>query len=272
MPYFLRGSGDKWCVVKGTKDSPGKEMHCYSGSGARSKARTYLATLYAKVDDASDNKDLISAISLILSRNKSLRVPYMGHIESFKEISGDADQDRWVSVSSHDIWDLQEQRMTTDAMDWDIARAYSTKSFPELRMFHVRGFKLGKCDSMARMDRRAVDQGSWLKTPFPQAVKDLVINNDGKWKTSRGFYTVQASGQCPQCGSGLNVGLINFITGVTCKDCSTFIPKAGMLDRLQYLKTMTYDISVTDVPVVPTTAIAAYSLSTNMEINNGKSD
>lgn len=183
-----------------------------------------------------------------------------GRINTYKEIDGDSVSDRWIAVSSHADWDRQGELMTTEAMDWDISRAYRYKSFPELRLWHVRGFKLGMCDHMERIGSHPVDYGYWFDTPLAQCFKDMLAHNDGTWRVSRGFYAVKATGLCPKCDTGLDVGLLNYITGIRCKDCGLYIRDMGDLDRLTYYKTSTYDISVTDVPVVTKTAVLSYSV------------
>jgi hypothetical protein len=158
--------------------------------------------------------------------------------------------------------DVMEQTVTTEAMDFDIKRALRTGIYPELRMFHVRGFKLGKADSMDRNGIYAVDQGYWNKDPFPQAVKELVSTDVvRKWRNSRGFHPVKASGRCADCNADLNVGLMNFIFGAVCKECGAYYQTPEMLKQLKYLATVTYDITITDIPALPETAVAAFTLS-----------
>ena len=168
--------------------------------------------------------------------------------------------DRWIAVSTVEMVDRQGEIFTTDAMDFDIARVQRLKEYPELRLYHVRGFKLGMCDYMSRVDRYAVDQGYWNNTPFAQAMKDLVAVNDGKWRVSRGFHPVKAAGQCHKCGADLTVGSWNFILGARCGACSAFYAKPRMLKDLRHTQAVTFDISITDVPAVTATAVTAYTL------------
>lgn len=269
MPYFMQQEGEKWCVVKGTKDSPGETMHCYSGDDAKSKARKYLAALYVNVEDVAQTKEfqaVLSALKEVLLQKDAeelLIPPIYGKLYTYKEST----DDRWIAVSSIAKNDRTGEIFTKEAMDWDIARAYRTGRFPELRAFHVRGFKLGVCDSMQRIGDYAVDQGYWLNTPFAQATKEVVNSSASTRKNgiSRGFYSVEATGLCRECGAGLMVGLANYITGVTCKECSTHIAPSGIKNlQLRHLKTVTFDLSLTDVPAVPGTAIASYKVQ-NLE-------
>lgn len=237
MPYHLRKKDGKTCVVKGTKDDPGETMKCYSDPA---KAKKYLAALYINVEDA---------------KKEALLQLYKEQLNETKW------QDRWIAVSTVQMWDRQGEMFTTDAMDYEIARVQQTKEYPEFRMFHVRGLKLGMCDSMQRINDYAVDQGYWFETPFAQAVKEVVEKNQGRWKISRGFYTVEATGDCPSCGESLMVGPINYITGVPCRACGEW-HKPSMLTRFKHLKTSTFDITLTDVPAVVQTAVAAYTVQT----------
>jgi hypothetical protein len=241
MPYFTREKQDAICVVKGTKENPGAEMHCYSYSKfgkdvAKKKAQAYLGALYVHVEDA-------------------------GMKEGQLQIITDGGSDRWLLVSTEEMWDNQGELYTKEAMDYDIARVQRTKEYPELRLFHVRGFKLGQCDLMQRYKEWAVDQGYWYDTPWARWMKDQIESNDGTWRVSRGFYSVEATGQCRKCGADLLVRPIHFMVGVKCPTCKELHAKPGMLKRLQHKKTVTFDLSITDVPAVVTTAATAYSLT-----------
>jgi hypothetical protein len=234
MPYFIQKREDRYCVVKGTKEEPGETKKCYPD---RKEALKYLAALYANVEDAQ--KDMLT---------------------TYKAQSEEGEwQDRWIAVSTDEIWDAQGEMFTKEAMDYDISQAQETGEYPELRLFHVRGLKLGQCDSMKRVGEYAVDQGYWNDTPFAQAVKELVQNNPGKWKISRGFHMVEAAGLCPQCGVGLSVRPLNLIVGAQCPACGTWVAPSKV-KSLRHLKTRTFDITLTDVPAVSTTGVATYSV------------
>jgi hypothetical protein len=240
MPYFIAKRKKQYCVVKGTKAAPGETMKCYP---EKSKAQAYLAALYINVPDAKKDLNIF---------------------EVYKETydDGTEDVDRWIAVSTMQKEDLGYQTVTTEAMDFDIKRALRTGMYPDLRMFHIRGFKLGKADSMDRNGIYAVDQGYWYKQPFPLAVKDLVDKDtEKKWRISRGFHPVKATGRCAECNSDLSVGLMNFIFGAVCKECGAYFQSPEMLKQLNYLATVTYDITITDIPALPETAVAAFTLS-----------
>lgn len=239
MPWHLEKRKKQWCVVKGTKKDPGETLKCYPN---KPDALGYLAALYIHVPDAKKDLNIFDV---------------------YKEISDESeDIDRWIAVSTIQEEDTYGQVVTTEAMDFDIKRALRTSIYPELRMFHVRGFKLGKADSMDRNGIYAVDQGYWNKQPFPLAVKDLVsTDTNRKWRISRGFHPVKATGRCADCNTDLSVGLMNFIFGAVCKECGAYYQDPEMLKQLKYLATVTYDITLTDIPALSRTAVAAFTLS-----------
>lgn len=180
------------------------------------------------------------------------------HYTRYRSI--DVEKDRWIAISTREEWDREDELFTKEAIDYDIALAHETKEFPEFRLYHVRGFKLGMCDTMTRSKDRAVDEGYWYKTKFAQAMKAVVVRNTGRWKISRGFYSLEATGLCRRCNKDLQVRPINYTMGVVCPDCRMYHPNAT-LSKLKHLKTKTFDITVTDVPAVASTAVAAYSIS-----------
>lgn len=262
MPYFLRGD----CVVKGTRENPGDVVKCHD---SHADAVAHIRALYANVEDAvkkclrenyarqrlADLHGLSSSLNYILlgmSIHKGNMHEQVRSLESLK--------DRWIAVSTREEWDKEDEMFTVQAMDYDIARVQKTKDFPEFRMYHVRGFKLGMCDEMTRNKDRAVDKGYWFDTPFANAVRELVAANKGKWKISRGFYSLEATGLCRGCSKDLMVRPINYIFGVVCPSCKEYHPKAS-LSKTRHLKAITFDISVTDVPAVASTAVAAYSMN-----------
>lgn len=283
MPYFLRKKNGKTCVVEGTKEDPGEEKKCYADE---QDAKDYLAALYANVEDAEMKEDVHQCVCpdcghvsdvplgekckeqecpecgtrMIQKTSGTYKDAVYGILRLYKEEKEKGRwQDRWVAVTTVEMWDREGERFSTAAMDYEIAHIAQRKEYPEFRMFHVRGFQLGMCDSMQRIGQYAVDQGYWYDTPFAQAVKEVVARNKGRWKISRGFYPVEASGYCPECGEGLTVGPINYIVGVLCHACKEW-HTPSKLKQLTYLKTRTFDITVTDVPAVVRTAVAAYTI------------
>jgi hypothetical protein len=106
---------------------------------------------------------------------------------------------------------------------------------------------------MRRIGIFAVDEGYAYNDPFSQAVcKDILAKNDGKWRCSRGFYVIEAKGGCPKCGEQLVLGKEHLIMGFRCPTCkSVHLKYKGTLKELRFLKTKTFDITITDVPCMP---------------------
>jgi len=263
MPYHMRKRDNKYCVYKGTKTDPGKELKCYTD---RKRASSYMAALYINVEDAK-TKELLESLAygtVRLTHDSSMAIHAEQDIMMFSSALVDEEEDtakdRWIAVSTAEVWDKQREMMTTQAMDYDIRRAEHFNEYPELRLFHIRGFKLGMCDHMGRINKYAVDMGSWHNTPFAQYTKGMVESNDGKWKISRGFYSVEATGLCMKCNTSLMVHPINYIVGGWCVGCKTYFDTPYELERLKHLKTITFDITITDVPAVVETAVSAFSV------------
>jgi phage FluMu protein Com len=128
---------------------------------------------------------------------------------------------------------------------------------------------IGKVTKMARVGIFAVDEGISYDDPFSLSVceKMLCDNKDGKWKVSRGFNVLEASGVCPDCSSTLLVRAKHMAIGFKCPKCdSVHLNYKGALDNLRFRKTKTFDITVTDVPAVPWTGVAAFPFLNNLEV------
>lgn len=238
MPWDIRRKGTEYCVY----DKNGKELKCYSN---RAQALAYQKALYANVDDIS--KELIG--ELIESGE-----------ESIATISKQGDRYRIVAVSTAAIEDRQRETFTTQAMDYDIAEAYKSGQFPEFRVFHSPALGIGRVDTMRRVGIFAIDEGYSYTDPFSLATcKDLLANNqDGKWRTSRGFKAIEVAAGCPGCGSELVINKSHMVAGYRCPACTQVHLSFKGKPNVRYLKARTFDVSVTDVPVVPMTSAAAF--------------
>lgn len=167
---------------------------------------------------------------------------------------------RWITVSTVARKDLQKETFGTEAMDYDAACAKEFGEYPDMRVFHVRGLKIGKADTMYRVGKWAVDEGYFLDDEFSQTMKEEIQKNTGKWKVSRGFGVVEATGLCHSCGAGLRVTPYHDIIGFVCPVCKEYHAGHRDLKELKFTKTRTFDITVTDIPAVPWTSVSAYSL------------
>jgi len=173
---------------------------------------------------------------------------------------------RWISVSTVDRKDLQNETFGVEAIDYDASRAKELNEYPDMRVFHVRGLKIGKADKMYRVGKYAVDEGYFLDDEFSQVMKEEISKNNGKWKISRGFGVVEATGLCRNCGTGLTVTPYHDIVGFTCPKCKSYHVGHNSLKELRFTKARTFDITVTNIPVVPWTSVSAYSLTNQEEV------
>jgi hypothetical protein len=228
MPYFI---DEKNCVRKGTKDAPGEVVKCHGSPG---EAVTHLQALYANVEDA-----------------KEIDLPV--GIFDYKE----GDQNRWVSISTVDETDADGESFGTEAMDYAIRWAKEADDYPELRLIHVRGAKIGKCDKMNRYGRYAVDEGYYFDSPLAKEALAAVTRGDMP-HTSRGFQVVEATGTCP-CGARLRVAPFALKVGYQCPSCDQLYTGKA-LSGIRFTKARVFDISITDRPAVRSTAIANFTI------------
>ncbi len=126
-----------------------------------------------------------------------------------------------ITVSTAALPDKEDEVFSIKAIDYDIALAESTGSFPEYMMFHRSGLAFGKVTAMSRVGIFAVDVGYSYTDPFSISVceKMLSENADGKWKVSRGFVVLEVLGGCPACSEELVILSTGKCSGrVVCKD------------------------------------------------------
>lgn len=172
---------------------------------------------------------------------------------------------RWIAVSTVARKDLERETFGVEAMDYDASCAKELGEYPDMRVFHVRGLMIGKADTMYRVGNYAVDEGYFLDDEFSQYMKEEIRNNSGKWKVSRGFHVLEATGLCRTCGAGLKVTPRHDVVGFLCPVCGSYHASHRHLKELKFTKTRTFDITVTDVPAVPWTSVSAYTVE---EVNN----
>lgn len=175
-----------------------------------------------------------------------------------------------TTVSTASVPDLTGETFTNQAIDYDAKLAESSGEYPEYRLFHKEALSIGKVTKMYRNGIFAIDEGYAYSDPFSQAVcKDLLSSNDGKWRCSRGFYVVEAKGGCPKCGEQLILHKEHMLFGFKCPSCSTVQLKyKGTLDKLCFLKTRTFDVTITDIPCMPWSGAVAIRESTNLEVKD----
>lgn len=180
--------------------------------------------------------------------------------ESVVIISKEDDRYKIVGVSTAAVKDREGETFTTQAMDYDIAKAIELDDYPEFRLFHKQFLAVGKVTKMSRVGIFAIDEGYSYDDPFSKEVCDrLLSENDGRWRMSRGFYVVEATGGCPTCGEGLAIQTKHMVAGFACPSCkSIHLGYKGILKDIEFRKTRTFDVTITDIPCVSMTGVSAF--------------
>lgn len=235
MPWDIKTENGKHCVYKKTT---GKIMHCYDDM---EEAKHYLAALWMHASE----KELEPGVLLT------------------KEPDG-----RWqiVTVSTAALPDYEEETFTGNAMNYEIKEAGRSGIYPEYRVFHSKQLGIGKVENMRRVGIFMIDQGHSYTDPFSLAVcEKMLANNDGTWRVSRGFYLFEASGVCSECDTPLLLHKEHLTLGFRCPKCFTeHKDYKGAMTHIRFLKTRTFDVTVTDNPSVPYTGVVAYKDDQNM--------
>lgn len=182
-------------------------------------------------------------------------------------VAKEDDRYKIIGVSTAAIKDREGETFTTKAMDYDIAKAIELNDYPEFRLFHKPFLSVGKVTKMSRVGIFAIDEGYAYDDPFSKEVCERILKeNDGRWRMSRGFYVVEATGGCPRCGEGLVIETKHMVTGFICPSCgSVHLGYKGTLKDIEFRKTRTFDVTITDIPCVPMTGVSAFR--ENKEIN-----
>lgn len=165
-----------------------------------------------------------------------------------------------TTVSTAAIADREGETFDAVCIDWDANQAKIHKEFPEYRLFHKKYLAIGKVDKMFRAGIFAIDQGISYDDPFSLSVcKEMLANNtDGKWRCSRGFQVFEASGQCPECGTGLVLKQKHMIAGFKCPTCKmAHLDYKARLKEVHFRKARTFDVTITDIPCLPWTGVSA---------------
>src|SRR3990167_7020445 len=157
MPWNVRKHCNEFCVYD--KNGTIIKGGCHP---TKSEAEQHKRALYANVEDVQ----------------KELGV-YV--------LKGDDDAYDIISISTVAREDKEGETFTIEAMDFDAKLAAKSKDYPEYRMFHKKSLGIGKIHKMYRIGDYAIEEGKSYTDPFSLAVcEKMLINNDGKWKNSRG--------------------------------------------------------------------------------------
>lgn len=164
---------------------------------------------------------------------------------------------RIEAISTAAVPDQQGETFSIEAIDYDIARAKETGEYPEFRLFHKAELGFGKVTEMKRIGIFAHDVGYSYDDAFSKEVCEKMLQNNpqGKWRISRGFIAEEVSGNCPNCNQLLGLTK-KHMQGFQCPECgSTYKSYRDSLSSVRFDKTQTFDVTVTDIPVVPYTSV-----------------
>lgn len=181
----------------------------------------------------------------------------------------------WITtVSTAAVKDREGETYTTKAIDYDIMLSKESNKYPEFRVFHSKLLGIGRVQKMSRVGIFAIDEGESYDDAFSLDVcnKMLANNSEGKWRVSRGFLILEASGLCPDCGEDLLIRSKHMKVGFRCPTCKSIqLGNQGSLGNLRFLKTKTLDITITDTPAVPWTGVSAIPVDlSQMEVTMDK--
>lgn len=225
----------------------------------------------ASVADALNNsgKDDSSAWAIAISqfkinhkiRNGSWVSEKTAEDKSFTLVEKQDDGSYWITaVSTADVMDREGETFGIEAMDYDIEQAKRHGDYPEFRVFHSKHLGIGKVEKMNRVGIFAIDEGKSYTDPFSLAICNIMLSgNNGKYRCSRGFRVVEASGSCPNCSTQLVIKDDHFY-GFTCPVCMNTRSRFKELNGVRYRKARTYDVTITDIPCVPMTGAKAIKL------------
>lgn len=230
------------------------------------------ANKIASMADAIDPKDKSKSWAIAISQFKKSH-----HIEHGKWVKNDKEEkslmfiekenNRYqiITISTAAFPDYEGETFSTQAMDFDIALAEQSKQFPDFCLFHKRSMKIGKVEKMVRVGKFMVDIGYSNDDDFSREVcEKMLLNNDGKWRVSRGFYPFEYEGKCNNCNAMLGVTYKQVRVGVRCPNCKAIhLTKEG-LQNVTYKAVQTFDVTITDNPCVPATSAQAFKLGDNM--------
>ena len=167
---------------------------------------------------------------------------------------------RILSISTAATPDLVGETFTAKAMDWENPQHKELGVYPEYRLFHNDNFGIGMVEKMGRVGIFGIEEGHSYTDPFSLSVCEKMLeHNDGTWRNSRGFFAFEINGRCPKCNSLLGITKEHLIAGYKCPNCqSTLLGYKGVLKDIQFTKTWTFDITVTNNPCVPFTGVTAF--------------
>lgn len=94
---------------------------------------------------------------------------------------------RWLSYSSNGFKDREGEIVSTKALEDAVALADVTEDKGPLRLFHVKGADVGRCDFQAVEGRFLVESGTFDDTPMAQKAKEYFQHPEEPLGVSIGF-------------------------------------------------------------------------------------
>lgn len=102
-----------------------------------------------------------------------------------KEQNGDR---KWIAVSSSDFRDADNEKVSTQAMDFAIEIAKKRGSAGDLVWDHYDELPIGRCLKQTRVGRFLIEEGEFYNTAFAQKAADkLETSKPGEYRISIGF-------------------------------------------------------------------------------------
>lgn len=164
------------------------------------------------------------------------------------------------TISTAQVVDSYGDTFTIQAMDYEVDRNMTTDFYPMYNVFHNLDLFIGRVTSMTRVGLFSIERGYSFDDKFSLDVcKNLLERNDGKWRVSRGFLALETEGLCPGCGTNLMFHYQHFLHGFSCPAClyrNTEVK--GIINNMMFYKTLTYELTITDVPAVKATTVISH--------------
>ena len=146
-----------YCILKNIMADPDKTSA--QKAAAVESAAKELAAIVAK----GPEKSLVDKIKGLFSPNSDKTVerthrPMLGSFQTYKGLNGEW---RWLTVTTNNFKDLEGEIFSEDAHKDYINYVDITGSYPELRLWHVKGSRIGMADFAAFSDGFVVHSGTF---------------------------------------------------------------------------------------------------------------
>lgn len=117
-----------------------------------------------------------------------MKAPEQKGFSSFIPVVKAADgRDLWVAFSSTAFFDREDEIISRKAMDYGIAHADKTGERGPLRLLHLPGADVGRCEVQLREGCMLIEAGPWDETPMAEATKATLAEHPDDWMVSVGY-------------------------------------------------------------------------------------